>query len=363
MNRSWEGWRDRVAWGLLGFVLFGLVGFVLLSFIGTLSFALFVYYATRPLYRRLDRHVEHSDLTTAATLLAFTLPMLAIVGWAILVGVEELNAFLGATNLENYQSMLEPYVDLAALSSPQRLAETVTASGGGGLDPEVQGALEGLIGPVTSSAGAVFNVLVRLFLLFAFVFYLLRDDHRLAAWFRRSFGYGHGAVEFAEGVDDDLETVFFGNLITIVITGLIAVVAFLALNWLAPGDTGIGYPILLGLLTGLATLVPVVGMKLVYIPYTLVLAGLALAGSLPLWFPVAFFVVTLLVVDTFPDIFVRSYVSSGSLHMGLVLFAYVLGTVVFGWYGIFFGPILLVAFIHFARDVFPRLVSGDLIRA
>ena len=363
MNGSWEGWRDRVGWGLLGLLLFGLVGYVLLAFIGTLTFALFVYYATRPIYRRLDSHITHPDLVTAGTLLAFTLPMLTILSYAVSVGIQELNQFLGATNLVQYQQIVQPYVDLAQLSSPRRLAEVLLSDQGGALSSGVGNVLERYIGPVTTYAGALIAILTRLFLLFTFAFYLLRDDRKIAAWFRRSFDYDHGVVEFAERVDEDLETVFFGNLITIVATGLIAVAVYLALDWLAPGNTGVAYPILLGLITGIATLIPVVGMKLVYVPYTLILLVLAATGSGPLWFPFVFFVVTLVVVDTFPDLFVRSYVSSGNITMGLVLFAYILGTLVFGWYGIFFGPILLVAFVHFAKEVFPRIISGAWIQA
>ena len=362
MDGGWVAWRDRVAWGLLGAVLFGLVSYVLVTYIGTLTFALFVYYATRPLYRRLIRRFEHPDWVATGTLLAFTLPMLAILGWAVVVGIQELSQFLGAQGLESYQQMIQPYVDLAALSSPRRLADAILASDGTGLNPAVQRALEQLIGPVTTYAGALIAVLMRLFLLFAFAFYLLRDDHKIAGWFRQSFDYD-GAVAYVSGVDEDLETVFFGNLVTVVATGAIAVGTYVALDRLAPGSANVPYPILLGLLTGVGTLIPVVGMKLVYVPYSLVLFGLAFASGWPIWFPIAFVVVTFIVVDFVPDVFVRSYVSSGEINMGLVLFSYVLGTLVFGWYGIFFGPILLVAFVHFAREVFPRLVSDSWIKA
>ena len=140
MNGGWEEWRDRVGWGLLGVVLFGLVGFVLLRFIGTITFALFIYYSTRPLYRRLIRRFDHPDWVAMGTLLAFTLPMLAILGWAIAVGIQELSQFFGAQGLESYQEMLQPYVDLAALSSPRQLVQSAMAPDGGGIDPEVQNA-------------------------------------------------------------------------------------------------------------------------------------------------------------------------------------------------------------------------------
>jgi hypothetical protein len=42
-----------------------------------------------------------------------------------------------------------------------------------------------------------------------------------------------------------------------------------------------------------------------------------------------------------------------------VLFAYILGPVVFGWYGLFLGPLLLVLVVHLARIVLPELVRGE----
>jgi len=45
--------------------------------------------------------------------------------------------------------------------------------------------------------------------------------------------------------------------------------------------------------------------------------------------------------------------------MGLLLLTYVLGVVAFGWYGVFFAPIVLVVFIHFVRDILPVLLGSD----
>jgi len=43
--------------------------------------------------------------------------------------------------------------------------------------------------------------------------------------------------------------------------------------------------------------------------------------------------------------------------MGLMVLTYVLGAVAFGWYGVFFGPIVLVSLLHFARSVVPNLLA------
>lgn len=133
---------------------------------------------------------------------------------------------------------------------------------------------------------------------------------------------------------------------------------YYGLNFVVPGGPVVVIPILLGLLTGIATLVPIVGMKLVYVPYTLYLVGLALVGSVPVLHPVAFFVAVFVVVDTIPDFFIRSYLAARSgVHMGLVLLGYALGTMAFGWTGFFLGPLVVVLAVHFGRLIVPDLAD------
>jgi len=51
-----------------------------------------------------------------------------------------------------------------------------------------------------------------------------------------------------------------------------------------------------------------------------------------------------------------------SMWVGLVMFAYILGPLLFGWYGIFLGPMILVLVVHFGRIFIPELLSGTDIR-
>jgi len=75
----------------------------------------------------------------------------------------------------------------------------------------------------------------------------------------------------------------------------------------------------------------------------------------PVAFPVAFLVVSFVVVDYVPDQLLRPYVSGRTLHVGAVMLAYTLGPFLFGWYGIFLGPFVLVVLYEFARIVVPWL--------
>ncbi|WP_254543832.1 AI-2E family transporter [Halomarina pelagica] len=349
--------RTAVLWAL-GAAITAAVAYAVFQFFGSLVFALFAYYASRPIYRRLAARTDHPDLAVTATVLLFTLPVLAVAGYGLLVAVQELDRALLAAGLDRYRSLLQPYLhvvrqrDLQAIVAMLQRPERT-------LGPLAQRVLRRGFGFVVTVAGTVLAVLGRLFLALVYLFYLLRDDGRIADWFRRIADHDPDLLTFAEGVDDKLGTLFFGNLLTIVTTGAIAAVTYLLIDRFVPAG-GIAYPVLLGALIGIGTLVPAVGIKIVYLPYTALLLFDALAGETPLWFPALFFVVSLIVVDTVPDYFIRSYLSAGDLDFGLVLLAYVLGTMVFGWVGLFLGPILLALFVQFARGLLPKLTSRAL---
>jgi predicted PurR-regulated permease PerM len=121
------------------------------------------------------------------------------------------------------------------------------------------------------------------------------------------------------------------------------------------------YPTLAGALTGIASLVPVVGMKIVYLP----LAGFAAVPSLVanepsgLVYVGGFLVVAVVVVDTIPDLILRPLLSGKTTHVGLLMLAYTLGPVVLGFYGLFFAPILLVVGLTFANTALPRLLGVE----
>jgi len=53
------------------------------------------------------------------------------------------------------------------------------------------------------------------------------------------------------------------------------------------------------------------------------------------------------------------YVPGRNLQVGSVMSAYIFGTLLFGWYGIFLGSVLLVLSVHFARVVLPALLDAE----
>ena len=346
-----EADRQRVAWWLIGLVLLLVVGGFALQFVGTLAFGLFVYYGARPVCERIEDAVGHRGAAATLTLLAIVVPGLGLLGYVGLVAFQELTV------------VLDPGL-LAALSErasiPQSMQQALRDPMGYATNLDNLDALRTQLTAGLRQVGVVANVLVHLTLALSMSFFLLRDGSRIDAWFREDIG-GDGSVPHAyvSAVDADLQTVYFGNVITVSLVTVLAVVVYNGYNAVVPPAVMLPFPTLLALLTGVATFVPLVVGKLVYVPVTGYLGWLAYQDGAELfWAPLSFLVVAFLFLDLLPQAVLRPIISGRSLHTGLVLFAYVLGAAYFGWYGLFLGPLLLVLAVQFLNVVVPELIHG-----
>jgi len=352
--------RQRLVLWLVALALIALLAFVAWQFVGTLVLGLFVYYAMRPLHRRVHDHVGSRTGAAALTVVLVALPALVFFSWITVLAIRELLKLLRSEAIADYLTDVQAYVDVATIF------DDVDALLGGLVDGSIApGELQfgGLATGALETLGAALTFLgtagLHAFIVLVIAFYLLRDDYRVAAWSRETFVEPDGVLDrFFDRVDYNLEKIFFGNILNALVTGTIGAVVYNLLNLVAPGAVAIPVPTLLGVLTGIGSLVPVVGMKIVWIPVAVLLFATSLfVDPGTVWFPALFALVSVVLVDTIPDLVLRPFVSGRGIHIGAVMLAYILGPLLFGWYGIFLGPLLLVVVIEFGRIVFPWLVE------
>ncbi|CQR52123.1 MULTISPECIES: AI-2E family transporter [Haloferax] len=360
--RSLSFERARVA---LWFVAIALV-FELIylgwRFVGTVVIGLFVYYVTRPIFRRINARIESRTVAVAVTLVTVALPLLFVVGWAFAILAGSLNELLESDAFDDFEILLQPYFDFTALvAETGQFVDDVVADPSRLADLQFGSVLGEVVGVALSWLGVVFNAGIHGFIVLIFVFYLLRDDYRLARWARANFIEDGGVLDtYFTAVDSDLHNVYFGNILNALLTGVLAAVVYTVLNLFAPLSVGIPQAAFLGLLVGIASLVPVIGIKLVTWPVAAYLLGRALwLDPEALWFPVVFLLVSFVIVDYIPDQVLRPYVSGRTLHVGAVMLAYTVGPLLFGWYGIFLAPLLFVVTFEFGRMVFPWLLHPE----
>jgi predicted PurR-regulated permease PerM len=352
--------RNRIAWWLyLGVLGLG-VAFLAYSFVGTFALGLFVYYASRPVFHRLRNHLDGRGLAAGATLVGFVAPILLVIAYVI---VEALRSLASLSNAESgaVDDLLAPVVDVEALTGGQQNVSELLSSVPGSLQSLPMGGAEALLTSGLAVLAAAAGVLVHVSLAFAFAFFLLRDGDRIETWFRNSVaGEGTAGHAYATAVDDDLETIFFGNVLFAFIMAVLAALVYYGFNAVAPGELSIPFPILLALLTGAASLVPLVVGKLVYVPLVAYLAVVAVqTGGGALIYPVGLLGVSFLVLDILPQTFIQPYVAGRQIHVGVMMFAYLLGPLLFGWYGFFLLPVFVILVLQAVRIVLTDLLHGD----
>jgi len=348
--------EKRLVVAVYGILVALVLGAVAYRFIEALTVSIFLYYSTRRFYRRLRRFRLPARLRAVIVMLFLAIPLLLLISYTVVLLVTELQRFV-----EQYGLIEVAAQNLGWLEGTDDIPELTFS----GLYEAYQaGELDAIITFLSENAGFIASVVtgffLNLFIATAVTYYLLIDGSRLRDWLLQ---FDDEAIirEYLDAADRELEAVLFGNLLNVIATSLIATGVYISYNLVAPAAVEVPYPTLAGVLTGLASLIPVVGIKIVYVP----LAGVAaisavVAGDTSLLvYVVGFLAVAIIVVDTIPDLVLRPFLSGENTRVGLLMLAYVLGPTVLGFYGLFFAPIVLVLGLTFADTALPNLLGAE----
>ncbi|MXR41833.1 AI-2E family transporter [Halobaculum sp. WSA2] len=348
--------EKRFVVALFGLAVAVVIGTLAYRFIAAFTVSVFLYYSTRRYHQFLARFRLPPRVRAGVVLASLAIPLVLLISYAGVLLVVEARQFVTDTALVSAAAS-----NIAWFAAIERIPEFTVqgiyeAYQSGDLEPFVEFATENASFLTTVVSEFVLN----LFVVTIVTYYLLVDGDRISDWLLR---FDDDAIvrEYLEAVDRELEAVLFGNLLNVVAISLIAIATFSGYNALVPAGVRVPYPALAGALTGIASLVPIVGMKIVYLPVTAAMAipPLLDGAFAELGYVLAFLLVAVVVVDTVPDLVLRPLLSGDETHVGLLMLAYTLGPVVLGFYGLFFAPIVLVIGLTFANTALPRLLGVD----
>jgi predicted PurR-regulated permease PerM len=356
-------------WLIFGVALSALLLWIMRPFLDVFIYAIFLYYITRPIKRWLGKYIKHEGLQVLVSLLLLALPIVLVISYTLIIGLSQLMAFVQSLGLSGVmpagplanltttvsglqQNMNRGTFDIGNMTQQDWFR---TLSGYSGSLPTIQAILLALGGTI---ADIVFKGFIILFIAFA----LLKNDQQLKEWFAKTFPYlveEHQGLfaRYMKGVDTDLQKIFFSNLLSIVFFAIIAVASYHLLNLIAPPSMQIPSPILLGILTGVAALIPIIGMWLVVGPLTVYLIiNSLIAGTFVanIGIFIFMFLFIFIFVTTVPGFVVGPYLARGNVNTGLLMFAYIIGPIVFGITGIFIGAIVLVLLTNYFRTIVPE---------
>ncbi len=348
--------RSKLYWQILGLISIALLAYMLFPFLDVIIYGIFIYYVARPMYSEFDRRFKHKSVAAFISLFIVVLPIVLISIYTLSIAYIELSKFLTQVEFGYMDYVNEIFKNFKGIASNIKLDDSSTLISQG----DTWGLILTLITRFSEFFSTFFGILFKLFLTFTIAFYLLKDGTKLREWMIGTFLGGKTELtrKFFDEVDSAIHRVFFGNILIAVLTALIGAVTFWLLNLVAPPQLMIPYPILLGILCGLGIFIPMIGMKLIWIPLAIYLSIQAYLNGILFtawWFLLLFLVVVFVVVDFAPDIVLRPYISGKHVHGGAMLLAYIFGIVVFGFLGLFLGPMILIIATNFMKIVLPEL--------
>ncbi|EFW91528.1 permease [Haladaptatus paucihalophilus DX253] len=346
--------RNEFGWWLFAAALILVLVTSLGSYLGWLVFGVFLYYVARPIARRLVGFGLPPGIAASVTLAVIVLPFIALLGTVAVIAFGQLST-VRVADVERLVRVLFPGFDFRAIpTTPERLYDSVTRLL---RNPSIRSFLFQFRGLIGAFATQSYN----LFLTLIFVFFLVRDEGKIAGWFRRTVADEETRTgEYLHAVDRGLNSVFFGYTLTIFVIIVLSAVIYTLLNLVAPPGMAIPQTMLVAIATGLATIVPLVGRSIVYFVVVFYLAIVALrTDPVLLWFPVLFLAIMEIAFDNAVRTYIRPILSGRLFPTGLIMFAYLLGPPVFGWYGIFLGPFIMVVTVQFLWVVFPGLLGRN----
>lgn len=199
---------------------------------------------------------------------------------------------------------------------------------------------------VASSSQFVFlgalGALVGLTLMLFILYFFFRDGEEMAKRAVKLVPLAEGRKRsLVKHLSEVTRAVVFGSLLTALVQGTLVGIAFAV--------AGLPSPIVFGVLAGVASLIPVVGTGLVWVPGAVVLAA---QGK---WGWAIFMLVWGTVVVGLSDNFLRPFLISGRAQIATlpVFIGVIGGLAAFGTIGLFLGPLviaLVLALIRFAEE-------------
>lgn len=355
--------RSRTAWWAFVLFLGAVVAYVVGSFMGLVVLGVFGYYATRPICVRLRSVTGSRRLAATLTALSVIVPILVLFAVAALRLFQTVSEQFGDENVVG--RLIARITGVDALSAEQR-EQLVSLLSNPTSVLDAGGSLWANLGTVVTALQGVVGGLFLLGLATTLAYFLLANDDDVSEGLVELIGGRDStAYAYAIAVDADLESVFFGNLLFVVASAILATVAYAATNLVAPPGLQVPMVLVAGFLTGIASLIPVVVGKVVYVPIVASLGFQAVSGDRgdgSLVFVGAVLVAYVLLLDVLPQSFLQPYLSGRRIDPILLLFAYLIGPILFGWYGIFLMPILFVLVLEAIRIVLPELLGGETIR-
>lgn len=303
----------------LGLIISREMYFMLGAFLGAIT--LYVLLRSAMIYLVIDKKWPQT-LAALTLILTSLMVLVAPVAWMISVLLHKVQPILNnPASLNQYFHLVHEY-----LLSHYKIDI---------LNPENIAKLNAMVFPtIQKTLGSTLSAVGNLFIMYLILYFLLVNIKGVELWLRNQIPFKQHNVQ---RILNEIRGIVYSNALAIpmvaALQGLVGLIGY----WIF----GVEEFVLMGLLTALCSMIPVVGSMLIYIPLAvyqlaighttqgvlLLIWGLAIIGS----------------VDNIARFMLQKRLAN--IHPLITLFGVFIGVNMFGFLGIIFGPVLLSLFL------------------
>ena len=277
-------------------------------------------YAFSPVYDYIFNRIKRSGISAALTTLFISAPFLLVLLYGFFKAIEQLT-FVTETLKKESPTTIFDLIGVDVHNSPFY-----------GLISEIFPGILNISDFFSNTMSELPLFLMNIAVLFLSLYYFLNEKEKIEEYLARIIPdqYKNEMIEIIGPTKKVVNGLIYANVMSAMIVALLATAGYLVI--------GVPYSFLLGMLTGIAALLPVIGPWTIFLPigfyYLLtdnIFQGLAVLiyGIITLFFLYNFY------------IFPKLGGNKAQLHPFIVLVGFLGGAYVFGAMGILYGPIIL----------------------
>jgi predicted PurR-regulated permease PerM len=304
---------------------------ILLPILTMVVFGAILAYYIRYIAQKVRPYIKNDTLSVFVAIILFTIPIALLLYFTLTQFILIAESTFGSIQQAaagNSATAMTPISDaIQNLGLPGNVTQTLISAVQTGITQLISYVANSFVALVSSIPSLAAQMLILIFT----IFYFARDGDKVLQYVKdiipdKDKGFYQ---EIFDGAEDVLKSIIVGNAIPAVILGILSVILYYFL--------GYQYAILLGIISGIAMFIPIIGPWIVYgaIGLVSILLGNTAQGVLVILFG--------WIIETTTDFYIRPRIAVqySEVHPLVFLLGFIYGAVTMGIPGLFIGPLVV----------------------
>jgi predicted PurR-regulated permease PerM len=304
---------------------------ILIPILSMVIFGAILAYYVRYVAKKIRPYVKYDTLSVFLGIIILAIPIILLLYFTlsqfILIAENSFGSLQQAAAGNSTMNMTQINEAVQNIGLPASISQSIADVIKSGIMQFISYIASATIALVSSIPALAAQMLILIFS----VFYFARDGDKVVQYIKDVIPDGDKDFyqRIFDSADDVLKSIIVGNVIPAAILGVLSVILYYFL--------GYQYALLLGIISGIAMFIPIIGPWIVYgaIGIISILTGNTLQGVLVIVFG--------WIIETSTDFYIRPRIAVqySEIHPLVFLLGFIYGAVTMGIPGLFIGPLVL----------------------